>query len=150
MDGHRGEFTDKALGFYQEAKGLPHGSLPDTSTIQPYTTYVITAADKALIGTMAEKPEELAKQKRLPYVSMAELLGERFHTTPGFLLELNPGVNIETLPAGSVVKVTNVYRPFRWEISRRLTRRRRSRLRLPGMSTWIQRRVCWRCVTAAS
>ncbi len=113
VDGHRGEFTDKALEFYREAKGLPKGYLPDTSNIEPYTTYTITAEDKAMIGTMAEKPEELAKQKRLPYVSMTELLGERFHTTPGFLAELNPGINIETLPVGSVVKVTNVHRPFR-------------------------------------
>ncbi len=113
VDGHRGEFTDKALDFYREAKGLPKGYLPDTSNIEPYTTYAITAEDKAMIGTMAEKPEELAKQKRLPYVSMTELLGERFHTTPGFLGELNPGVNIEALPVGAVIKVTNVHRPFR-------------------------------------
>ncbi len=113
VDGHAGEFTKKALAFYRQAKGLAPDAQPDASGIQPYTTYAITADDLKVIGTMATEPADLAKQERLPYSSLVELLGERFHTTQAFIKHLNPSQNIDTLPAGSVVTVPNINKPFR-------------------------------------
>lgn len=115
VDGNEGEFTGKALQAYRVAKGLPEGTQPDTSGIVPYTTYTVTAEDLAVLGVMAEEPADIAKQKRLPYVGLGELLAERYHTSRGFLAELNPGKKIDELPAGSVVRVPNVSRPFRAE-----------------------------------
>lgn len=113
VDGHPGEFTSKALALYRYAKGLPVDVQPDVSGIQPYTTYTITPEDLSVLGTMALEPADIAKQKRLPYVGLGELLGERFHTTRAFLAQLNPGKSVDALTAGAVVKVPNIRRPFR-------------------------------------
>jgi lipoprotein-anchoring transpeptidase ErfK/SrfK len=113
VDGQDGEFTVKALQAYLQAKGLPEGFMPDTSQVVPYTTTVVTEEDLAVLGTMAEEPAEIAKQKRLPYVGLGELLAERYQTSRGFLAQLNPGQKIDTVPVGTVLRVPNVARPFR-------------------------------------
>lgn len=113
VDGQPGEFTSKALALYNQSQGLPADSMPDTSLIQPYTTYTVTAEDVGTLGVMAVEPEEIAKQKRLPYTSLTELLSERFHTSMVFLRELNRGVNVDSLVPGDMVKVPNVRKPFR-------------------------------------
>lgn len=115
VDGDLGEFTDKALGFYRQAAGLPTGAMPDVSGIVPYTTYTITPEDVAMLGTMATEPADIAKQKKLPYVGLGEVVAERFHTSRNFLAQLNPGKQLDTLPVGSILKVPNVARPFRVE-----------------------------------
>lgn len=112
VDGRPGEFTTKALELYQQAHALPPNELPDVSGIQPYTSYTITTEDIERLGAMATEPADLAKQKRLPYTKLGEVLGERFHTTEAFLRELNPGKDLNLLPAGTPVTVPNVHRPF--------------------------------------
>ncbi len=112
VDGRPGEFTSKALALYVQSKGLPPDFEPDLGGIEPYTTYTVRPEDLSVLGSMAETPAELAKQARQPYTSLKELLGERFHTTQAFLVQLNAGVVLDTLPAGAVVKVPNVERPF--------------------------------------
>ena len=109
VDGRGGEFTSKAQRVYEQVMG----HAPDTSAITPYTTYAIAAEDLSRIGSMAETPEEMAKQKRLPYTSLTELLAERAHTTQAFVRELNPGVNVDALTAGQPVKMPNVAKPLR-------------------------------------
>lgn len=113
VDGREGEFTAKALHAYRRAHGLSESYLPDLSESTTYTTYVVTPENLAALGSMAREPAEIAKQKRLPYVGLSELVAERFHTTREFLAELNPGQQIDSLPAGSVLRVPNVARPFR-------------------------------------
>lgn len=115
VDGREGEFTAKALQAYRQAHNLPENSVPDLSEIAPYTTYAVTAGDVAALGSMAQEPADIARQKRLPYVGLGELVAERFHTTRGFIAELNPGQSIDSLPAGSVLRVPNIARPFRVE-----------------------------------
>lgn len=113
VDGSAGEFTTKALEFYNKAHGLPAGARPDVSAIQAYTVYTIAPEDLAVLGTMAVEPADIAKQKRLPYTTLGELIAERFHTTKGFLAEINRGKDIDALAAGDSVTVPNVARPFR-------------------------------------
>jgi len=115
VDGREGEFTAKALTAYRQAHQLPESSLPDLSEIVPYTSYTVTPEDVAALGSMAQEPAEIARQKRLPYVGLGELVAERFHTTRGFIAELNPGRTIDSLPAGSVLRVPNISRPFQVE-----------------------------------
>ena len=109
VDGHEGEFTSKALHVYEQVMG----HAPDVSAVVPFTTYAVTADDLSRIGSVAETPEEMAKQKRLPYTSLVVLLAERAHTTQAFVRDLNPGVNVDALGAGAVVKLPNVARPLR-------------------------------------
>lgn len=113
VDGRPGEFTTKALERYNKAHGLPAGSEPDLSAIEPYSFYTITSDDAAVLGTMAVEPVDIAKQKRLPYTTLSELVAERFHTTVGCLTRLNPGKDLNALAVGDTLKVPNVARPFR-------------------------------------
>ena len=113
IDGHEGEFTGKALALYQSATGL--SGMPDVGGISPYTTYTVTAEDLSALGVMADSPAELARQSKLPYTELGELLAERFHTTQQFLADLNPGRDINALPPGEALTVPNVARPFRFD-----------------------------------
>lgn len=112
VDGSSGEFTTKSLSRYNETRGLPADAVPDVSTVQPYTTYAVAAEDTAALGIMEVEPAAIARQKRLPYTSLAELIAERFHTTAGFLAGINQGKDLNALGVGEVVIVPNVSRPF--------------------------------------
>ncbi|RYY52917.1 MAG: murein L,D-transpeptidase, partial [Chitinophagaceae bacterium] len=112
VDGRNGEFTRKALELYGQSHGLSPSFEPDTRYIRPYTVYTVTDSDVGTLGTMAESPQELAKQEKLPYVRLSELIGERFHTTEAFLQELNAGVDLNRIPAGTVLRVPNIRNPF--------------------------------------
>lgn len=113
VDGRPGEFTTKALERYNKARGLPAGTEPDVNAIEAYSTYTVASDDVAVLGTMAVEPVDIAKQKRLPYTSLSELVAERFHTTVSYLGKLNPDKNLNALAPGDVLKVPNVARPFR-------------------------------------
>ena len=71
--------------------------------------YTVTSAD--LAGPFTPIPEgvyDQAKLKCLCYSSPAEALGERFHSSPKFLGQLNPKVKFEALKAGTRLLVPNV------------------------------------------
>jgi lipoprotein-anchoring transpeptidase ErfK/SrfK len=115
VDGRSGEFTGKALYRYQQANGLPPNWRPDISNITTLSNYTVTAKDLAVLGTMASEPEDQAKQSKMPYTTLIELLSERFHTTQKFLRTLNPGEDINSMSPGSTVTVPAVVRPFRFD-----------------------------------
>jgi lipoprotein-anchoring transpeptidase ErfK/SrfK len=118
VDGQMGEFTLKARDRWLSVSGLPAGTdladLPQVQAIIPYTTYTVTEADIRRIGTVASTVEEQAKQRSMPYRSVAEYVAERYHTTRRCLAALNPGIHLTSLQAGTAVRVPNV-RPFRIE-----------------------------------
>ncbi len=58
-------------------------------------------------GGQPDFPALTANQRILLYQSMAELLAERWHTTPALLQALNPGVNLETIRPGTPLVVPN-------------------------------------------
>lgn len=115
IDGESGEFTDKALALYRSAYQLPSDALPDLRGIYPYTTYTVAAEDLSALGQMANEPADIARQEKLPYTRLGELLAERFHTTQRFLAKINPGRDINALFPGESLTVPNVYRPFRFD-----------------------------------
>ena len=118
IDGRHGEFTTKAIRRYQLAHGLPETGTPEglpLDEIHPiYTTYEIRPEDLKFIGESPSKPQDQAKLKYLPYESLLEFLTERFHCAPEFLEKINPGMKLDSLKPGSVVKVPNV-EPFKIE-----------------------------------
>ena len=61
---------------------------------------------------MSEDRVAQGKQKSMPYTSVLELLGERFHSEQDFLRRLNPGQNMGALAVGSRVKVPAVADPL--------------------------------------
>ncbi len=116
IDGRWGYFTEKSRERLLRVRGQEFNENWERTlgveTVQPiYSTYTITAADAGRIGTIPSDVAEQAKLKSLPYQSLAELVAERYHTTENFLAEINPGMNMNALTAGAVLRVPNV-RPF--------------------------------------
>ena len=117
IDGRYGGFTAKSWQRFQESQGVnPPVDKFDAktfTTIDPiYTKYVVTPEDLSAIGVVPKALAEQAKGKALPYTSMAEMLGERYHVGVDFLRQLNAGKNLDQLKEGDQVKVPNVVPPF--------------------------------------
>src|SRR3954447_19768951 len=89
IDGKMGANTRKALELFNSSGMQQPPSLPSTRT------YHITAQDVAgpFIPQLPSDMIESAKLPALGYTSVVEALAERFHTTPAFMQQLNPGVN---------------------------------------------------------
>jgi lipoprotein-anchoring transpeptidase ErfK/SrfK len=104
IDGKPGRNTERAAAAARQARG---GDVaPDE---QPLTTYTITPEDAA--GPFADVPQDMMEKSKLPslgYASLLELLGERFHTSPSLLEQLNPSRRFD---AGAAIIVPNV-EPF--------------------------------------
>lgn len=116
IDGRWGEFTSKALGRYAQAKGLSvDSSIYEKLQLEElhpiYTEYQIQPQDLNWIGPTESKPAEQAKLKKLLYGDLLEFLEERYHCDTEFLRKLNPGMNLDALKPGDVVRVPNV-EPF--------------------------------------
>jgi lipoprotein-anchoring transpeptidase ErfK/SrfK len=78
-------------------------------TPDPITSYQVTADD--VKGPFVDVPNlvyDQAKLKCLCYTSPAEELAERFHTNQQVLQQLNPGVDLKSLAAGTSIQVPNV------------------------------------------
>ena len=120
LDGKTGEFTRKALARYGRARGrtFPEpgpallDALPEVRAVDPFKEYTVTAADAAQIGTIPEDRAAQGRQASLPYTSLLEEMGERFHAECAFLRRLNPGQNLAALAAGSRLRVPNVADPL--------------------------------------
>jgi lipoprotein-anchoring transpeptidase ErfK/SrfK len=81
------------------------------------TTYVITGEDAA--GPFLERvPDDIMAQAGLPglyYTSALEMIGERFHTAPRVLRQLNPHASFA---AGDELRVPNVAREMKGTAAR--------------------------------
>ena len=116
IDGGYGGFTKKSWMRYQESQGTTPKEEFDakkfTSVDPIYTSYTVTKDDLAALGTVPSSLAEQAKAKTLPYTSMPELIGERYHVGVDFLKKLNAPKNLDALKEGDQVKVPNVVPPF--------------------------------------
>ena len=116
IDGRYGGFTAKSWQRFQQSQGTTPTDKFDAktlTTIDPiYTSYTVNKDDLSAIGTMPHALAEQAKNKVLPYTSMAEMIGERYHVGVDFLRQLNAGKNLDGLKEGDTVKVPNVVPPF--------------------------------------
>jgi len=100
IDGRMGANTKKALELFQKSGN-------QAPAVEPLTRYRITPEDAA--GPFIERvPDDMMETAKLPavgYTSLVEELAERFHSTPAFLQQLNPGV---TFAADQEIQVPNV------------------------------------------
>ncbi|MFY8215690.1 MAG: L,D-transpeptidase family protein [Chthoniobacterales bacterium] len=113
IDGLGGEFTQKAADRLNQARGLPPGTLVDTSGLSsPYRYYDVTEEDLKWIGKTASSPPEQQKLKRMPYADAWEMVAEMFHCDLDFVRELNPSLANVPIVAGTSVRVPDV-EPFR-------------------------------------
>ena len=117
IDGVYGDDFGIAVKGYQENHGLKATGtidaemwrLLDSDGGPLLLTYTITKADEK--GPFQPAPadvQEKAKMKWLGFEKPEEELGERFHSSPKLLAELNPGKKLDT--AGERISVPNVRR----------------------------------------
>ena len=117
IDGVYGDDFGIAVKGYQENHGLkPTGTIDaemwrllNSDAVPLLLTYTITKADEK--GPFQPTPadtQEKAKMKWLGFETPQEELGERFHSSPKLLAELNPGKKLDT--AGERITVPNVRR----------------------------------------
>lgn len=114
IDGRFASNMQRIVKAYQSARGLkPTGSVtPETwESLREAGGAVLTrytVAEKDAAGPFARvptDPEARSQLKAMPYESLEEALAERFHTSPAYLKQINPGKRIG---AGSEVVVPNV------------------------------------------
>jgi lipoprotein-anchoring transpeptidase ErfK/SrfK len=113
IDGQPGENYQNALDTFRSQQGIDARGPLDPQTwdklvsLTPgdvLTTYTITAKDAhgPFTAHIPGKFEAKATLPRLGYTSLREALGERFHVSPAFLMNLNRG---KRLAAGSKITV---------------------------------------------
>jgi lipoprotein-anchoring transpeptidase ErfK/SrfK len=115
IDGKPGNNSRKAAAAFRKAHKLAPGAanpkvLLDAlgaGTIDTTVSYTITAQDAAgpFLETIPDDMIEKSKLPSLPYHSLLEELGEKFHSSPRLLKQLNPGAGFT---AGEQIQVPNV------------------------------------------
>jgi len=117
IDGKLGENAQKALRAFAEAKGLTSDKaltpevwkmLAGTSKDPAITEYTISKSDVKgpFLEKLPAKMEDMKGLKALGYTSPREAIAEKFHTSEGLLVALNPGKKFDQ--AGEIIFVTNV------------------------------------------
>lgn len=116
LDGSFGLLMDRAIRAYQQAKGLSVTGRLDKATWAalprgthpPLVRLAISAEDAAgpFVASIPADMNDKAKLQALHYSSVEEALAEKFHTTPAFLKELNPGADLRK--PGTPILVPNV------------------------------------------
>jgi len=131
IDGMWGDNAAKALRWFRFANGIDTTSVDgvtdstaviDQATYQQLVTvaattpliarYTVTADD--VKGPFVRIPEDVYEQAKLDclcYASVAEALAERFHTSTRMLVQLNPGVRMDSISVGTQLSVPNVAGP---------------------------------------
>jgi lipoprotein-anchoring transpeptidase ErfK/SrfK len=121
IDGRWGANTTKAIEAFQAREGLRATRKADRRTMSALARRAgdgDAIVERELIpedveGPFAELPDDVYARAELDclcYESPSEKLAERFHTTPSFLAELNPGVDLDALAAGDRLLVPAVRR----------------------------------------
>lgn len=123
MDGRWGKNTEKAVYWLQSREGLLKTGVVDSTTFvrlvllagsprQVVRSYTLSAED--VEGPFADIPDDIYAVAELDctcFESLAEKLGERFHTTPELLAKLNPGVDLNSLRVGDELNVPAIRAP---------------------------------------
>jgi len=115
IDAAFGTTMQKAIAAFQKTNGLNPSGTMDESTWQALNadsapvlvTYEITEADVA--GPFMPIPQDMVEKSKLPtlgYTSAAEALGEKFHSSPALLRQLNPRKDLGR--AGQSIVVPNI------------------------------------------
>jgi lipoprotein-anchoring transpeptidase ErfK/SrfK len=126
IDGRIGDNVNKAISAYRDLTGETMRTY-DKDYVQSvlqetggdaFVDYEITAVDVAgpFVASVPADYSEKARLERLGFVSVAEMLAERFHMDERYLRELNAGVDFDR--PGTIIKVANVGEPLSAEVTR--------------------------------
>ena len=118
IDGAMGSQTRLALRQFQAQNHLPPTGTLDAATraLLPLDapllrTYVVTPGDLARLQPLGKTWLEKSAQTALDYETELELVGEVCHANPALIRRLNPGVDWDTLTAGTTLQVPAVNYP---------------------------------------
>lgn len=106
IDGRGGPNTQRAIEAFEQNRRTTVANALATFGVEPTIAYTITPDDAA--GPFETIPEDTmakAALTQLPYESMVEALGERFHAAPALLKRLNPAARFA---AGDTIQVPNI------------------------------------------
>ncbi len=115
IDGHWGRKSEKALSAWQKKNHSPCtgqldgriiASLGNTNDI--LTTYTVTRADHASLTDHPSSWLKRSQMERMGYVTIEELVAEKFHLYRATLRRMNPNVPWPNPPAGVMLTVVSV------------------------------------------
>ena len=120
IDGTWGKNAKKAMNWFRVANGIDSvkGSIDQATyeklvsagqTSPVITSYQVTADD--IKGPFVKIPNNVYQQAKLDclcYSSPAEALAEKFHTSEQMLKQLNPGVDLQSVKAGTSLQVPSI------------------------------------------
>lgn len=117
IDGVPGAQTAAALRAFQEREGLRQNGQLDKATratlilVAPlFTKTTVTAEDLATLQPVSPTWLGKSQQSALAYETVLEMIAERTHTHPDLIKRLNPSVDWQAVPAGTVLTVPDVQR----------------------------------------
>jgi lipoprotein-anchoring transpeptidase ErfK/SrfK len=116
IDGKVGHKTELATREFQRVRGLATTGKFDAATAAALgidsdgaiATYVVHQDDAAEVGPAPTNWNDKSKLQRLGYESVASAVAEKFHCSRGLLARLNPGLSLQTLKPGDVLRVPSV------------------------------------------
>lgn len=137
IDGRMGDNVNKAISAWREMTGealrtydrqLIDDRLAQTGG-DAFTTYEITPVDVAgpYVASVPADYGEKALMERLSYISVAEMLAERFHMDEKYLRALNPGASFDR--PGVRIRVANVAEPKNGSVARIIADKGRKQVR---------------------
>lgn len=140
IDGRIGDNVNKAIAAYRELTGetlrtydidYVEAQLQATGG-EAFTTYEITSVDVAgpFVASIPSDYGEKAQMERMGFVSVAEMLAERFHMDEKYLRALNPGVAFDR--PGTIIKVVNTGKPRTGTVTRIIADKGKRQVRAYG------------------
>jgi lipoprotein-anchoring transpeptidase ErfK/SrfK len=120
IDGQWGKNTRKAVYWLQRRDGLAPTGRVDSITYRRILElagrpdrylHTVALTEEDVAGPFVSIPASVEAQAGLDclcYASLSEKLGERFHSDPSLLAELNPGVSLDDVAAGDSLRVPAV------------------------------------------
>ncbi len=112
IDGTFGPQSRAALRAFQQAGKLPQTSELDARTRQALRisepiirSYAVSEADVAKLRKTGVSWTEKARQDRLDYESILEMVSELGHARPDFVRRLNAGVNLDLAAANWTIRI---------------------------------------------
>lgn len=123
IDGHWGKNTEKALYWFQHREGLRRTGRLDQETFDKLVAaasgspelvraHTLTVGD--VEGPFVPIPDDIYEKEKLEclcYENLTEKFTEQFHSAPEVLQQLNPGVDLNAVTAGTVLNVPVVRDP---------------------------------------
>ena len=118
IDGAVGSQTRAAISVFQQIEKIPVTGKLDTNTrprltleAPVLTRYVVTSNDLACLQPLGATWLAKSEQTAMDYETLLEEVGEKSHSHPELIRQLNPSVNWTNVAVGAVLQIPDVQYP---------------------------------------